>query len=65
MTAKKGRRRSLNGGRVFYWYIKVDTCHRIIIYSEDKKTRIEAPFPDTEVPVTPQTIGDIPAKHLK
>ncbi|MBQ8966993.1 hypothetical protein [Ruminococcus sp.] len=65
MTAKKGRRKFLHGDRMFYWYIKVDSCHRIIIYSEDKKTRIEAPFPDTEVPVTPKTIGDILDKYLK
>ena len=35
------------------------------IYSADKKMRIEEPFVDTEVSITPQTVREIPDKHFR
>jgi len=36
-----------------------------VIYSADKKLRIEEPFVDTEVSITPQTVREIPDKHFR
>ena len=65
MTAKNGRRRFVYNGEVYYWYARVEDCHRVVIYSADRKLRIEEPFVDTEVSITPQTVRAILDKHFR
>lgn len=65
MTAKKGRRRFVYNGEVCCRYARFGGCHRVVIYSADKKLRIEEPFVDTEVSITPQTVREIPDKHFR
>ena len=65
MTAKKGRRRFVYNGEVCCRYARVGDCHSVVIYSADRKLRIEEPFVDTEVSITPQTVREIPDKHFR
>lgn len=62
MISKKGKRKIEYAGTVYYWYVTVNNNgHRVHIISDDRKTNLEYPFMDTEVPITPQTIRN----HLK
>lgn len=64
MISKKGKRKIAVGDREYYWSVRVtEDCHRIVIVSEDKKTRLIVPFNDTEESVTPQTVREIIEKH--
>ena len=61
-VSKKNKRKIEYEGTVYYWYVRIgDRGHRVNIISGDKKVHLEYPFPDTEVPVTPQEIRE----HLK
>lgn len=61
MVAKKGKRKIEYDGRIFYWFVRTDDEGglRIHILSEDKKTNLEYPPFDSEVPVTPSYIRQI------
>lgn len=62
MVSQKKKRKTEYEGVIYYWYVIItDHSHRVHIISCDKKVHLEYPFPDTEVPVTPQDIR----KHLK
>ena len=62
MVSKMGKRKIEYEGAIYYWYISVgENGHRVHIISEDRKVKLEYPFLDTEVPITPQVIRN----HLK
>lgn len=61
MVSKKGKRKIEYEGKIFYWFVRTsdEGKLRIHILSEDKKTNLEYPPFDSELPVTPSYI-----KHL-
>lgn len=66
MISKNGMRKIVYNGSSYYWCVRVtDRSHRIHIFSEDKKTHIESPFFDTELPITPQTVREILDKQFR
>ncbi|MBR4083988.1 MAG: hypothetical protein IKK33_06855 [Lachnospiraceae bacterium] len=58
MVSKKGKRKIVYEGKIFYWFVRANDegMLRIHIISEDKKTYLEYPPFDSEVPVTPSYI---------
>ena len=59
MIWKKGKRKIEYEGKFYYWYVRIGANgHRVHVLSEDKKIHLEYPFPDTEVPITPQTVRE-------
>lgn len=58
MVSKKGKRKIVYEGKIFYWFVRANDKGniRIHILSEDKKTNLEYPPLDSEVPVTPSYI---------
>ena len=62
MISKKGKRKLVYKDAVYYWFVRVNVKgRRLYIMSEDKKIRLDYPFFDTEVPVTPGVV----ARHLE
>lgn len=61
MVSRKGKRKIEYNGQIFFWFVRTDNTKskRIHILSDDKRTHLEYPFFDSEVPVTPSYI-----KHL-
>lgn len=61
MVSKKGKRKIVYEGKIFYWFVRTndDRRLRIHILSEDKKINLEYhPF-DSEVPVTSSYIRQL------
>ena len=58
MVLKKGKRKLIYNGTVFYWYVRnnLEGIPRIHILSEDKKINLEFSLFDKELPVTPKEI---------
>lgn len=58
MVSKKGTRKFVYKGKVFYWFVKRDQLDFIKIYilSEDKKIRLECNPIDSEVIIEPNDI---------
>lgn len=57
MVSGKKKRRIEYEGISCFWYVRVDERgHRVHILSDDKKSHLEAPFLDTELPVTPREV---------
>lgn len=66
MVSPKGKRKIEYNGTIYYWYISVgERGHRVHIISEDKKVKLESPFLDTEVSITPQVIRNHLEKHMR
>ncbi len=61
MVSKKGKRKIEHKGKTYYWFVQADDKGklRIHILSEDKKTILEYPPFDSEVPVTPAYIRQL------
>lgn len=57
MVSKNGKRKIEYKGGVYYWYVRiVNNEHRVHIMSDDKKVKLDYPFFDSEIPITPQVI---------
>lgn len=58
MVLKRGKRKLIYDGTVFYWYVRINLegIPRIHILSEDKQINLEFPSFDKELPVTPKEI---------
>lgn len=64
MVNKKGKRKLIYAGKIFYWFVRIDDAgHRIHIVSDEGK-HLAYPFLDTEVPVTPGYIRKLLEEHL-
>ena len=52
MVSKRGKRKIVYEGKVFYWFVRADSAGipKIRILSEDKKINLEYPLFDREVP---------------
>ena len=61
LVSKKGKRKIAYAGKIFYWFVRANDKGKIRIHilSEDKKTNLEYPLFDLEVPVTPSYIRRI------
>lgn len=58
MVAKKWKSKIEYDGKIFYWFVRAGDSGslRIHILSEDKKTKLQYPPFDSEVPITPSYI---------
>lgn len=66
MVSPKGKRRLVYKGGNYLWFVCTDEIGsmRINILSEDKTIRLNCPFFDTEVPVTPAYIVQLLDKYF-
>lgn len=67
MISQKGKRKLTYEGTNFCWFVRAGSRggHRIYIVSEDKKLRLEYPFLDTEVPVTPAYVRKLLREYFR
>ncbi len=67
MISQKGKRQIEYSGNVFYWFVRRNNVGvpQIHILSEDKKTNLQYPLFDLEVPVTPAYIKHLLDKHFE
>lgn len=66
MIDVKNKRKLEHAGKIYYWYVKLhDNYPQVHIISEDKKLQLRCDPMDTEVPVTPEYVVYLIAKHLK
>ena len=66
MISKKGKRKLVYNDSVYYWFVRVnEKGYRLYIMSEDKKVRLDFPFFDTEVSITPGVVAKCLEEHYK
>ena len=67
MVSKKGKRKLEYQGKVFYWFVRVNSegIPRIHILSEDKKVNLESSLFDREVPVVSAYVKQLLEEYFK
>ncbi len=67
MVSKKGKRKFEYNGKIFYWFIRLNTdgIPKIHILSDDKKINLDYPLFDSEIPVVPSYIEQLLTDYLK
>ncbi len=66
MVSKKGKRKLIYEGRVFYWFVRMNSKEipRLHILSEDKKIQLECALIDREVPAVSSYVRQILKEHM-